>query len=210
MSPTQKRLPLRWLTLAEIVGVAALVVAGLGYWDSHRQRVLEQHEVAQADRDRAAAAREHDAELKAGALKLTFLMTGSPSGAGDQLHLAAAHGEQVIQTQTLWFPTVIRADKVETTGNPRIEADWVADGVRRLGGKKDSGRIPVALLTTFIEDGQTRSDRSVYMMGYRLRPRLLGGPRVELEGLSLTRRDVQGDPQTAADQQWARLLLSGR
>jgi hypothetical protein len=210
MSPTQKRLPLRWLTLAEIVGVAALVVAGLGYWDSHRQRVLEQTELAQADRDRAAAAREHAAELKAGALRLTFLMTGSPNGSGDQLHLAAAHGEQVIQTQTLWFPTVIRADKVETTGNPRIEAAWIADGVRRLGGKTDHGRIPVALLTTFIEDGQTRSDQAVYLMGYRLHPRLLGGPRLELEGLSLARRDVQGDPQTAADQQWARMLLTGR
>jgi hypothetical protein len=210
MSPTQKRLPLRWLTLAEIVGVAALVVAGLGYWDSHRQRVLEQNEVAQAARDRAAAAREHEAELKAGALKLTFLMTGSPNGSGDQLHLTAAHGEQVIQTQTLWFPTVIRADSVETTGNPRIEADWVADGLRKRGGKATSGRIPVAMQTTFIEDGQTKTDRAVYMVGYRLHPRLVGAPRVELEGLSLSRRDVQGDLQTAADQQWVRLLLTGR
>lgn len=210
MSPTQKRLPLRWLTLAEIVGVAALALAALGYWDSHRQRLLDQSERAQADRDRAALAREHEAELKAGALKLTFLMTGSPNGAGDQLRLTAAHGEQVIQTQTLWFPSVIRADKVETTGNPRIEADWVADGVRKLGGKAASGRIPVAMLTTFIEDGQTRSDRAVYLMGYRLHPRLLGGPRVELEGLSLSWRDVQGDPQTAADQQWVRQLLTGR
>ncbi|MDB5456033.1 MAG: hypothetical protein JWP92_1618, partial [Caulobacter sp.] len=40
MSETsRKRLPLRWLTLAELVGVAALVIAGLGFWDSHRERV---------------------------------------------------------------------------------------------------------------------------------------------------------------------------
>jgi hypothetical protein len=210
MSPTQKRLPLRWLTLAEIVGVLALALAALGYWDSHSQRRLDQSERAQADRDRAAAAKEHEAELKAGVLKLTFLMTGAPNASGDQLRLTAAHAEQVIQTQTLWFPTVIRPDPVETTGNPRIESAWVADGVRKLGGKADHGRIPVALLTTFIEDGQTRSDRALYMMGYRLHPRLLGGPRLELEGLSLARRDVQGDPQTAADQQWARQLLAGR
>jgi len=210
MSPTQKRLPLRWLSLAEIVGVLALAIAGLGYWDSHRERQLDQSERAQADRDRAAAARQHEAELKAGALKLTFLMTGAPGASGDQLHLTAAHAEQVIQTQTLWFPSVIRADKVETTGNPRIEAAWIADGVRRLGGKAASGRIPVAMLTTFIEDGRTRSDQALYLMGYRLHPRLLGGPRLELEGLSLARRDVQGDPQTAADQQWVRMLLAGR
>ncbi len=30
-APAKKRLPVRWLSLAEIVGVAALVIAGLGY-----------------------------------------------------------------------------------------------------------------------------------------------------------------------------------
>jgi hypothetical protein len=210
MSPTQKRLPLRWLTLAEIVGVAALALAALGYWDSHHERLLEQTERAQADRDRATAAKAHDAELKAGALKLTFLMTGSANGAGDQLRLTAAHGEQVIQTQTLWFPTVIRADKVETTGNPRIESAWVEDGLRKLASKTTSGRIPVVMQTSFIEDGQTKTDQALYLVGYRLHPRLVGGPKVELEGLSLSRRGVQGDPQTAADQQWARQLLTGR
>ena len=44
----RKRLPLRWLTLAEIVGVAALAIAGLGYWDSHRERRQQDRERAQA------------------------------------------------------------------------------------------------------------------------------------------------------------------
>ena len=51
--PPKKRLPLRWLTLAEIVGVAALAIAGLGYWDSHRERL-------QQDQDRVAAERRHN------------------------------------------------------------------------------------------------------------------------------------------------------
>ena len=208
--PPRKRLPLRWLTLAEIVGVAALVLAGLGYWDSHREHALEQSERAQADRDRAAEAKAREAEQKASVLKQTFLMTAAPDSSGDRLRLTAAHAEQVVQTQTLWFPSVIRADSIETTGNPRIQADWVADGARKAAAKSQHGRIPVAILTTFIEDGDTKTDRAVYLMGYTLHGRLLGGPRVELEGLSLSHRDVQGDLQAAADQMWVRMLLTGR
>ena len=85
----KKRLPIRWLSLAEIVGLAALVIAGLGYWDTHRERTL-------TEKERAAEAQEKKAEAKAGALKLAFLMTGSPEADGARLRLASVHPEQVI------------------------------------------------------------------------------------------------------------------
>ena len=203
--PARKRVPLRWLTLAEIVGVLALAVAALGYWDSHRERVQEDRQRAQADqersREREAAAKERQAEQQAQVVKLTFLMTGSPDGAGGKVRLQAVHPEQVIQTQTLWFPVVIRAAAVETTGNPRVEAGWIEDGLRKVA-KGDQGRVPVAVLTTFIEDGQTKTDLSIYYLGYSLHGRLVGGPRLELEGLSLARRGVSGDLQAVADSLW--------
>lgn len=193
----KKRLPLRWLTLAELVGVLALVIAGLGFWDSHRERT-------QADRERAEAAREQRAER---ALKQSFLMLGTPDKDGEKVRLSTVHAEQVIQTQTLWFPADIRADSVETTGNPRLEAGWIEDGLRRAvgraGGKPKRGRLPVGIVTVFIEDGQTRTDRAIYQLGYSLHPRVLLGARVELEGLTLARRGVAGDLQAAVDSQWA-------
>jgi hypothetical protein len=193
---SRKRLPLRWLTLAELVGVAALVIAGLGFWDSHRERV-------QADGERVAAAKERQAERQAGALKLSFLMSGTPDDAGDKVRLTSAHPDQVIQTQTVWFPTAVRADSVETTGNPRLEAGWIEDGLRQAAGKSKRGRVPVGVLTVFIQDGQTRTDRSIYQLGYSLHERVLRGDKVELEGLSLARRGVSGDLQRAADTLWA-------
>ena len=203
--PARKRVPFRWLTLAEIVGVLALVIAGLGYWDSHRERVQEDRQRAQADqersREREAAAKERQAEQQAQVVKLTFLMTGSPDGAGAKVRLQPVHPEQVIQTQTLWFPVVIRPAAVETTGNPRVEAGWIEDGLRKVA-KGDQGRVPVAIQTTFIEDGQSKTDRSVYYLGYSLHGRLVGGPRLELEGLSLARRGVSGDLQAVADSLW--------
>ena len=190
----RKRLPLRWLSLAEIVGVVAVVVAVLGYWDSHRERTQEA-------REKAPAARERQVEARANALRQSFLMTGTLEGSGDRIRLSSQRPEQVIQTQTIWFPKAIRDAPVETTGNPRLEVGWVEDGLRKA--KTESGRVPVGVLTVFIEDGLTKTDRAVYQVGYSLHPRTLRKAEVDLDGLSLARRGVTGDLQGAADNLWA-------
>lgn len=209
--PRRKRLPFRWLSLAEFVGILALVIASLGYWDAHRER-------AQTDQQRAAAERERKDEARAGALKLAFLMTGAPDGDGARLRLASAHPEQVIQTQSLSFPREVRGDAVQTTGNPRIEAGWLDAALARADharaahtgpsqartDRAHQGRLPVGIVTVYIQDGQTRTDRAVYLLGYSLHPRVLRADRVELEGLSLVRRAVGEDVQAAADSAWAR------
>ncbi len=196
----KRRLPLRWLSLAEFVGIVAVAIAALGYWDSHRER-------AQTDRERAAAEQEKKAEAKAGALKLSFLMTGTPEGAGDQLRLATVHPEQVIQTQAVTFPSDVRGEAVQTTGNPRIEAGWFEGGLDRAlharGSKQHQGRLPVGVVTVFIEDGQPKTDRALYLVGYSLHSRVLRSDKVELEGLSLVRRGVGEDMQAAVDGLWA-------
>lgn len=194
--PSRKRLPLRWLTLAEIVGIAALVIAGLGYLDSHRER-------AQQDRAREEAARERQAAQKADAVKRSFLMTGARDKSGEVVRLSSAHSDQIIQIQTVWFPAAIRGASVETTGNPRLEAGWIEGGLRKVAGKAKAGRVPVGVLTVYIDDGETRTDRAIYWLGYSLHSRPLLGDRVELEGLSVARRGVAGDLQAAAGDLWA-------
>ena len=39
-----------WITIGELVGVLALVIAGLNFWDSHRERVSDARREAAADR----------------------------------------------------------------------------------------------------------------------------------------------------------------
>ncbi len=129
-------------------------------------------------------------------------MTGAVDPAGDKIRLATVHPEQVIQTQTVYFPATIRADSIETTGNPRLEAGWFEDGLRKAGAPR-TGRVPVGIETVFIEDGQTKTDRSLYQLGYSLHPRVLRGEKVQLEGLSLSRRGVTTDLRGAASQAWA-------
>jgi hypothetical protein len=199
----KKRMPLRWMTLAEIVGVAAVALAGLGYWDSHRERLQQEHDRAAAERDRAAAEADRRKaqaqEAQQDVVRHALLLTGAP--AAGEIRLQPARSEQVIQTQTLTFPTEIKPDSVTTTGNPRIEAGWIEDRLRRAATAQDH-RVPVAIETSFIEDGEPRTDRSVYFVGFSLQARLLGGPKVQFEGLSLARRGVTGDLQAAANGYW--------
>jgi hypothetical protein len=193
----RKRIPIRWLSLGEIVGLAAVVIAALGYWDTHREHRDEERARA------AAASREQKAQVSAPTAGPAFLMTGAWDAASSKLRLAPVHADQVIQTQTVWFPRDIRPDSIETTGNPRIEAGWLGSRLPRGSGKARQGRVPVGIATVFIEDGQNRTDRAIYMLAYSLHPRLLRAPRVELEGVSLNRRDVASDLQTEVDGLWA-------
>jgi hypothetical protein len=197
----KKRLPFRWLSLAELVGIVAVVIAALGYWDTHRERTL-------TERERAAEAQEKKAEAKAGALKHSFLMTATPEDGGDRLRLATVHPEQVIQTQSITFPSELRGDAVETTGNPRLEAGWFEGGLTKAEHARDQkphqGRLPVGVVTQFIEDGQAKTDRAIYLVGYTSHARMLRADKVELEGLSLLRRGVGEDLRGAVDGVWAR------
>jgi hypothetical protein len=188
----RRRLPVRWLTLGEAVAIAAVVIAAAGYFESRREHDEQL-------RDRAEAARERQAEQRAAAAKRSFLLTGQASA--ERIRLAPANPDQVIQTQTLVFPTPVRADDVVTTGNPRIDRGWFEAGLKKAR-RGAATRLPVGVVTSYVEDGEVRSDRSIYFVGYSLKGRMLLGSRLRLEGLSLARRAVGGDLQRQVDALW--------
>lgn len=193
----RRKLPVRWLTLAETVGVLALIVAALGWWDNHRERAAQ-------DQERAAAAREKAVEASRETKKAAFLLVGQVGDDGERIRLASARADQVIQTQTLIFPSEIRGDTVETTGNPRIDRGWIEGGLKKAHHEAGAVRVPVGIVTTFVEDGEMKTDRSVYVVGAVIKERMLRGASVKLEGLSLARRGVTGDLRMAVDQAWSR------
>lgn len=188
LAKIRSRVKLRALTLAEIVGVAALLIALLGYLDSHHDKVDQ-------EKARAAAAAEK-------AAKGRFLLKGETADKGDVLRLASVSPDQVIQTQTLWFPKSVRTERIETTGAPKLEADWIADGLRKAAADKETRRVPVVVQTTYVQDGETKTDLALYILAFSLHSRLLQPDKVKLEGLSLATRTVKEDPQTAADKAW--------
>jgi hypothetical protein len=174
------------------VGVLALVIAALGFWDNHREHRIE-------ERDRLAA------EQRASAGP-PFVLTGEALDRGTKIALRPTHDDEVIQSQTFIFPAVFRGDPVQTAGAARIEAGWCEDGLRKTKHRSAAGdlRAPVGISTTYLIDGDLRTDQSIYDISYRLEPTLLSGlhlssGRVVLEGLSVVRRGVTGDLKSAVE-----------
>jgi hypothetical protein len=179
-----------WIRISEVVGVAAVIIAILNFWDNHTERRLAEKAQAVADQRAAAAP--------------AFVLVGTADADGGRIRLSPVHPDQPIQSQVFFFPADIRDKPVETTGAARIEASWIDSGLRKAAGKSggDGGdlRLPVGVSTTYLADGDTRTDNAVYDIGYRLEHRFLRPDRVVLEGLSSVRRGVRGDLRAASEQ----------
>ena len=181
-----------WLTAGEIVGVLALVIAGLNYWESRQQHVEESRRAQVSAQAQAA-----------------FVAVGHADPEGRSVAISPLKETQAIQTQRYLFPSDLSASPREiSAARPRIEVAWITDGVRKALGAAHvkgagEGMIPVAIETTYVEEGDERTDVSLYRVGYSWKPRLLGGEQIRLQGLALVRRNVTGDSRKVVDARWA-------
>lgn len=179
-----------WIRISEVVGVVAVIIAILNFWDNHSERRLA--EKAQVAADQRAA------------IAPAFVLVGTADADGGRIRLSPVRADQPIQSQVFFFPADIRDKPVQTTGAARIEAGWIEGGLRKAAGKDgaDGGdlRLPVGISTTYLADGDMRTDNAVYDVGYRLEHRFMRPSRVVLEGLSVVRRGVRGDLRTASEQ----------
>jgi hypothetical protein len=191
-SPAAKRRR-TWITIGEGVGILAVIIAALSFWDSHQERVRE-------DRAASAAARQAPADP-------VFALRGEADGAGARIHLRTVSDAEIIQEQTFVFPAAVRDQPVRATGGADIEAAWFAGGLKKAGskaakGSDDDQQLPVAITTTFTVDGRTGHASGLYAIGYRLKPHFPFGATVELRGLAL-RSNGQGDPRALVERAWA-------
>lgn len=183
----------RWITLGEILAVAAVLISGLTLWNSYSERNA-------TEADRAAEKQREAVRSKALVLKA--------AGGRKRLALTAVDPAQAVQSQTIAFPSPLGVDPIETLIEPRIEAGWIKDAVgkaRESGGQaRASGdlRMPIAITTRFVSGGETFTDVAIYDVGYRRDGNLLGGSEVDLLGLSLVERIKAGDARARLDSIW--------
>lgn len=180
----------RWLTFAEITTVLALLIAAASFWDSHQERAEKRAAAASAPK-RAAAA--------------PLVLTSSIEDDGASLRLAATGADRVIQTQRIVFPTALDVGRIDTVGNPHIEAGWFSDGLRKaLGKERAQGRVPIGIITQYTDNGIDRTDVAIYDIGHGWRERLLQSDAVDLEGITLVTRlpRVRGLTKTL-DARWS-------
>ena len=185
------------IRFGEAVALTGVIIAGLGLYFTYSAR---QHDLQ--DAARAAAQASQQAKVQA-----PLILRGE--GEGGQIRLTPASGDQVVQSQTFYFPAAVRSDAVQITGEGRIEAGWFAAGLKRaLHGADDNGAehdMPVAVETSFLDHGDLRTDRSLYQIGFSIHPRLMQGAEVRIEGLAVSRRGLSNDLQATADAAWARV-----
>jgi hypothetical protein len=180
----------------EIIAVLAVTISGLTLWNNYDERT-------ETAAERAAEAQSESARSR------TLVLRGAREDEGRRLALAPV-GEQVIQSQQIAFPTAFGVDPVETVSDPRIEARWFEDGLKRAlkaaGRKTDASagdaRLPVAVTTRYIAGGKTVADVSVYEIGYGLQDRFLRGAAVKMRGLSFAERSSAKGAQRRIDALW--------
>ncbi|WP_114951151.1 hypothetical protein [Sphingosinicella terrae] len=184
----------RWLTLAEILGVTAVVISGLTLWNNYQQRTAEETERVEAREKSRAASR-------------TLLLRGVPDRTGSRLSLAPADAAQTVQTQTIAFPAALEVALVETVSDARIEAAWFRRPLVRAaddaGRQRGDLRLPVAITTRFFSGGSVHEDVAIYDVGYRIEEGgLLNGDDVRLRGLSRVESVAPAQAQARLDALW--------
>ena len=168
----------RWITLAELVGVAGLLIAALSLWMSWSDRRADQQE-RQAEKA---------SETK---VKTLVLLTATPEKDGRRLALKdSAHEVQSIDVR---FPASLGLAAQSSVLDPRIESSWFADAILKMvekGPDKREGRLPVLITSNYWDADQQRSDSAIYDVVWFTEGSFMGvsGRSLRLKGILLRER----------------------
>ncbi len=168
----------RWITLAEGVAVAGVVIGGLTLWNNVSER-----RSAEAER---IAERASSAEAKA-----ALAIVATPEGNGERLVLSAP--DRRIERIEVTFPPVLKVPAKSAVGDVAIAADWVRAPVLAItdgGADALEGRLPVAITATWWEGDKQRRSSAIYDLVFATHGRLVGGRSLELKALA--RREAAG------------------
>ncbi len=194
-TPDQARTRRRWITLAEAVAVAGVLIAALTLylsWSEKRDERAEKAATAQAETKAAS---------------VITLRATRPKG-GERLELAdAAHPVDSIDVT---FPTALGVSAQTGLVKPVIEAGWVKSELLDLAKDRKSGRLPVLITSTFWEGADKRTDRAIYDVAWERDGGGMGGllgDGLKLEGMALRER---GGSQARLDAIWTQIAPKPR
>ncbi|GAA0314896.1 hypothetical protein GCM10009087_26650 [Sphingomonas oligophenolica] len=168
----------RWITLAEVVGIAGLLIAAASLWMSWSDHRADQQE---KQVEKASEAK----------VRTLVLLTAKPEKDGKQLALKdSAHEVQSIDVR---FPASLGLAAQSSVLEPRIEASWFADPILALthdGPDKRQGRMPVLITSSYWDADQQRSDSAIYDVVWFTEGSFMGvsGRSVRLKGILLRER----------------------
>ena len=179
----------RWVSLAEIVAVAGLLIGALTLWMNWSDR--------RADQADKTAAQTAEAREKARVeLAATVEDGGRTLALKDQRH--------DLSDAVVAFPRPLAIATQRPSGDPAIEAEWIAAPLLKLtdgGADERTGRLPVLLTVRYWDGDVARTATGIYDVVWKTEGRVLRGRTLSLQGLRLRQR---GGTQAQLDAAWAR------
>lgn len=162
----------RWVTLAEIVALAGVVIAALTLWNSWQERRAQEAEHTEAV---ASATQAHG--------RVQF--RGTVSDGGRRLVLAdPAHD---VTDLTIAFPTSLGLS-AQTPADNAIGVDMFSEPLTEAVGDAHQGRLPVLVTARFLDGDATRTTSGIYDIVWRTDARLLRGRVARIIGFRLRER----------------------
>ncbi|WP_288410540.1 hypothetical protein [uncultured Sphingomonas sp.] len=183
----------RWITLAEGVAVAGVVIGGLTLWNNVSERRT-------ADAERAA---ERATTAKA---KAALAVVATPDGDGERLVLSAA--DRRIERIDVTFPPALKVPGKSAVGEVAIAADWVRAPLLAItdgGADAIEGRLPVAVTATWWDGDSQRRSSAIYDLVFATHGRIVGGRSLKLVALA-RREGATGGVARRLDTLWAQEL----
>ena len=168
----------RWITLAEVVGIAGLLIAAASLWMSWSDHRADQQE---KQVEKASEAK----------VRTLVLLTAKAEKDGKQLALKdSAHEVQSIDVR---FPASLGISAQSSVLDPHIESSWFADPILKMiekGPDKRQGRLPVLITSNYWDADQQRSDSAIYDVVWFTEGSFLGvsGRSLRLKGILLRER----------------------
>ncbi len=179
----------RWVTLAEVVAVAGVVIAALTLWSNWSDRRA----------DEAAKVAERTAEKSE---RSRIDLTGTVEDGGRRLALKDEKHD--LQDLVVAFPRALGIGAQQPVSDVAILTNWFEAPLLKLtdgGADEREGRLPVLVTVRYWDGDAQRSSTGVYNLIWRTEGRLLRGRTVKLEGLRLRQR---GGGQAQVDALWAK------
>lgn len=183
-TPEQARTRRRWISLAEAVAVAGVLIAALTLylsWSDRRAERAEQAATKQAENRTANV--------------VTLRATRRKDGERLELKDAA----RPVDALDVRFPAALGLSPQVGLADAMLAADWLDPAEKTLtAGDRKTGRIPVLIASTFWDGATRHVDRAIYDLRWK-RDGGLFGDGFRLAGLVLRER---GGDQARIDALW--------
>ncbi len=179
----------RWVSLAEAVAVAGVIIGALTLWMSWSDRRSD--EAAKVATETAEAREKARVDLSA-----TVEDGGRTLALKDERH--------DLSDAVVAFPKSLGIATQRPSGDPAIDADWFAKPLLTLtdgGPDERTGRLPVLLTVRYWDGDTARTATGIYDVVWKTEGRMMRGRALTLQGLRLRQR---GGSQAQLEAAWAR------